>query len=223
MIRTTLALAIPLGVIALTTVGRAAPPEPTSARGSVELGVRVGYGFPFGHFGRLNDSTTDTPLRDVVRGQVPVWFDAGYRTARRLYVGLFVQYGVGLIDESHSACGVAGVTCTVGDFRLGGIFMYDLSSDRLLNPWLGVGLGYEWLTQSAHSADHQPVSATASGPQASVHAGAEFRVGRQAGIGPFLSCSVGQYRRFDGVSPIEDASFHEWVLAGVRGTLDLGL
>ncbi len=68
---------------------------PASNRGAIQLGLRVGYGAPFGKSGATPNGMADNDLSFLVKGQVPVAVDAGYLINPNVYVGLLFQYGFG--------------------------------------------------------------------------------------------------------------------------------
>lgn len=87
-----------------------------------------------------------------------------------------------------------------------------------VDPWLGVGLGYESL-----SLDLDGTDLTMRGVEWLVQAGIDFHPTPSFGIGPYAGFSVGRYTSIDsdvGDGEIGDKELHEWITAGVRGVFD---
>ena len=130
-----------------------------SADAKFELGLRTGYGVPFGkvYDGEGNDSGDD--LSEGVAGQIPLWVDAGARIGGKLFVGGYAVYGLGILsdefsndcdDADQAADAVGGsVSCSASDVRLGAQVQYHFGeAGASIDPWVGGGLGYEWLSIS---------------------------------------------------------------------------
>jgi hypothetical protein len=66
-------------------------PVPTSH--AIQLGLRSGYGVPFGKTGRTVTDQADSDLSAAIKGQIPIGLDVGYLAAPNFYVGLTLQYG----------------------------------------------------------------------------------------------------------------------------------
>ncbi len=202
--------------------------RPRTTTGALELALRAGYGIPFGHTGKTATDTTNDKLSDSIKGEIPLWLDAGYRFSPQLYVGLSFQYAFGFVP-SNSEC-TQGVSCSVSDLRLGANVLYHLTPDQPADVWVGLGVGYEWLELSASGAGIS-VSGSGSGFEfANLQAGVDIATTPSFALGPFASFSLGQYRSFSlsgaGRSmdqDITDKSLHEWLLFGVRGVSDAPL
>jgi len=191
----------------------------TAAAEGLELGARLGYGIPMG------DAAKDSKLSDGVASQIPLWIDAGYRIDESLFAGVYFSYGlVQLNKDVKDACDAASVDCSASDIRFGVQGQYHLSPGESLDPWLGLGIGYEMA--KTKSGDN---TATTSGFEfLNLQGGADFAVSEGVGIGPFLSFSLGQYSKAKVETPagsvdgdIEDKGMHEWLVIGVRGSFQL--
>ena len=192
----------------------------------VDLGVRLGYGIPLG------EAAENADLNDLVTGQVPIWIDAGYRITPNWVVGLYFQYGFAFLADNVCP---SGTDCSAHAIRVGLQGQYRFMPREKVNPWLGLGIGYEWLGGSVSipsPVGSVDVSLDAHGFEfVNFQGGADFQVGDGIGIGPFLSFSLGEYSRgsFDVTGPatasgsddIENQALHEWLTLGVRGAFDL--
>ncbi len=199
--------------------------------GKIHLGVRLGYGIPLGKVNGdvtvLGTTVEGAKLSDVYSGMIPIWLDLGYFVTPNIMVGLYGHYGIGLIKDSGGA-GEEGcpesADCSGSVVRIGLQGQYHLSRGESLDPWFGLGIGYEWASQSV-SAGGVDVSQTVKGLEfLNLQAGADFKVANNVGIGPFASFSLGQYSSFSGESPLGDTegdfdekAMHEWLVLGVHG------
>jgi hypothetical protein len=213
----------------------------SSARaGGFELGARVGYGIPLGE----TDDGYD--LSDGIAGMIPLQLDVGYRVTSALSLGGYLMYGFGFAgDDISRSCdevddfpGVSA-SCYTHDVRLGIQALYHFSPKKNLDPWLGVGLGYEWLTlgfELSGGGEEVDMSVTGKGFEfINLQGGLDFTLTPGFALGPFLSFSVGQYSSSSsscsgslcegsdsGDGDIDDKALHHWLLLGIRGTFVIG-
>jgi Autotransporter beta-domain len=206
-----------------------------------ELGARVGYGIPLGEAVEASD------LSDSVKGLIPLQLDLGYRVTPALSIGGYLMYGIGFLgDQVSDVCdsrddvpGVS-VTCSARDVRVGLQAHYHFAPRKKLDPWLGAGIGYEWLsfgTETSGGGQQVDVSSTGKGFELiNLQGGLDFRPAPGLGLGPFLSFSVGQYSStsascsgnacgdfaLEGDGDIDDKGFHQWLMLGIRGTFVIG-
>ncbi|HEV8247905.1 MAG TPA: hypothetical protein VGP93_19155 [Polyangiaceae bacterium] len=223
-----------LGMLALTlTLGVARKGVAQEETTGFELGFRVAYGIPLGKLENGTGTASDSQLNDGISGQIPLWLDLGYRATPELMIGGYFSYGFGLIGSEFSDNCDHIDSCTVRDLRLGADLQYHLQPQESVDPWLGAGFGYEWLTFS-FSDSGTDLSATVRGWEfVSFQAGFDFPSGPTGGIGPFVAFSLGQYDRTsvacdgscnglsDDSQEIDDKALHQWLFLGVRGTFVL--
>lgn len=218
----------------------AAEPAPAAAPTSVTtdgnaptgkfvIGARLGYGIAMG------DAQKDAKMSDGISGQVPIWLDLGYMVTPNIMVGLYGQYGFGILGSQLSdACDANGLSCSAHVLRFGVQGQYHLSPAEKLDPWFGVGLGYEMGTMSMSGTvlgNKIDGSATYKGFEfLNLQGGADYKLSPAFGIGPFLSFSLGQYSSTStsgstgGAATsgdISDKTMHEWLTFGVRGSFTL--
>jgi hypothetical protein len=206
------------------------------------MGARLGYGLPFG-----NASAGDGhEVKQLIVGQVPFWLDAGARINQRFFVGAYFHYGFGIesstvsdlckADKADAAAADVDVSCNVHETRLGAEFLYHILPMQDLDPWVGIGFGYEWLGLS-ETADSGEASATqtigAHGFEfINLQLGLDFSVSENVGLGPFVAFSLAEYRKgtlscsgdcsADSISgDIGGKALHEWLLFGARVTFQL--
>jgi hypothetical protein len=196
----------------------------------VEIGFRTGYAVPFG------DAVPMGKTSDLVQGFAPIWLDVGYRLPH-VYVGAFFQYGLAFVADGALGCASSAVTCSGSDVMTGVDLQLHALPDGRFDPWLGLGVGYEWVDISQSS------SAGVSGSAATgwirgwqllnVQLGLDYKdpaVTPGLALGPFLMRRFGQYTNSgsegtplsDAVS-IQNPTLHEWLTLGVRGAYDIPL
>jgi hypothetical protein len=195
----------------------------------LEVAVGVGYGIPFGGFGETTVFNTTMSLDYWITGEVPASLDLGYRINRRFVVGLFGQFGVGFVNESHTIPCDEGVTCSASVSIIGGGLIWNVLPGAFAAPWVGLGAGTEWstITQSGRI----QTSATNRGPvYAVLRGGADFMVAHGLRVGPFFSLSVGRYETetlggevaTNAQPTFTVTQLHEWLVFGARGSYDIG-
>ena len=197
----------------------------------LELGVRTGYAFSAGETGAVPNGT-DANLGDYVSGQWPFWLDVGYRFDPNLYLGAFVQYGFGVVnDDARTQCRMANTDCSASDTRLGIMGRYRFAPIWKLAPWAGLGIGYEWGSYSYHlstAITNLDVGSSWSGWEfANLQAGADYRLAPQFSIAPFISVSIDQFQSTTTTTAVGNTtnpntqdlakkSIHEWIMIGAR-------
>ena len=220
-----LAMGILRGGVTAFAAGPEEPRQEALDRGAFEVGVRVGFGLPAGKVGGLGYGP-DPDLSHVTPGIVPLIIDVGYRVDRSFYLGLSLQYAFGFVNtEQNAFCENSGVSCSVGDLRIGLNFHYHLALGLPVDPWVGFGVGYEWLLASTTGPGYTD-SQTASGFElANFQLGVDIAGQPKFALGPFVSVSFGDY---GGISQSDGPSgtfgrieIHSWILLGVRGVYDV--
>lgn len=204
-------------------------PAAASAEGSVatsdgagdekkfQLALRLGYALPLG------DVSDGSKLSDGTSGQLPIWIDAGYLVTPNILVGVYGQYGIVFVKDCPS-----GASCSGHDIRLGVQGQYHISPQQSVDPWFGLGFGYE-IFGASQSANGQSADLTVKGFEfLNLQGGADFRVGSAFSIGPFVALSLGKYSTAKVTSPfgdvdgdIEKTAMHEWLTLGLKGTLGI--
>jgi len=212
-----------------TSIAASPPPDGFSAA------LRAGYAVPMGQFATMN--TGASPLSAEFSGQIPFWFDLGYRFAERFFVGAYLQIGYPFLVKSGNGlaareCHVSGITSCSGNASVhGGIeFLVKPWPDWVLAPWVGVGAGYE---STGYTLSDNSGSGTISyrgWEPLNLQLGADYRLTQALAIGPYSSLSIGRYNNVDISSgnqsfaniTIASQQTHEWLQFGVRITVDSG-
>jgi hypothetical protein len=174
------------------------PPE---FRPGFEGGLRLGLGLPVGKAGQGADGV-ERDLSDLTEWRAPFWVDIAYRVSKVSSYGVYAQFGVGKTGD-----GCQG-NCDWSDIRVGAQGQWRLNPDGSVDPWLGLGLGYEWLSYQTltlidvgiidEETGNQTLIANRTteligGPELMLQGGLEFRVEDSLVIGPFVTASLGQY------------------------------
>ena len=206
-----------LVVVGAARSARAAEGEP--AEHGLEIAFRTGVLVPVGN------SAEGSKLSDGFGVQFPLWIDVGYRWDK-FFVGAYGQYAFGVVGGQVD-CGPA--SCSIGAFRAGLELQMHPNGRGSVDPWLGIGFGYEWDTLHAsmfNGATYVSGSATIHGWDiARVGAGVDFALTRGLRIGPFVEATVSEFVKagvsfgdYDSSSEIFHKSVHSWISVGVKIT-----
>jgi len=196
-------------LVAVAAVAVLAIPAVSNAQ--LQLGARIGYGFAAG------EAEAGFNQSDFVSSQIPFQLDLNYKFTKNLSLGGYFSYAYGMVGgTTKDLCDATGADCSASGMRAGIQLAYDFSPGASMDPWVGLGFGYEWATLSVEGND-----VDVSGFEyASLQVGADWTVSKGFGLGPFLSWSFGQYDTVDdgtGAVDIQDKGTHQLIQIGVRG------
>jgi hypothetical protein len=230
---------------ALVTAASPSRAEEPSASASQQprfhLGLRTGFGVPVGKYADVRNAgfvdTDVNALSDDIHGAIPLWLDAGYRLSPHLMLGGYFMFGVVLPKVAPAAAPLSGgcpdgVDCFATGVRFGVQAQYAFSPGGFVNPWMGIGLGYEWITTRLEGelfSNRIEATSSYSGPELlHVQGGVDFVLTPNLAAGPFAALSGTRYMtcttELSGEEvdcEIEDGAWHGWLVVGVRGTLGL--
>jgi hypothetical protein len=224
-----------LGMVGAGLLGSATAHAADSSLTGLEVGLRTGYAVPFGDVYGAANGASSLSLGDQTNGVLPIWIDAGYRFSPNIFLGAFFQYGFAFINTSKAffnGCSGNGVSCSGSDVMVGVDLHYHLLPEQTIDPWGGIGVGYEIGSLSQSPQGGASSGASYNGFQFfNLQAGADWRgITPNLGIGPFVMFSLGQYSNcsysgalasFPGNCTIQNGSLHEWLTFGVRGAYDI--
>jgi hypothetical protein len=229
--------------VAAETDGTTAPTTAEAASAfspGFEGGLRLGIGVPVGKAGKGSDGV-ERDLSDLAEWRTPIWVDVAYRVSEVASYGGYVQFGFGKTGDSCEG------SCDWSDIHLGAQGQWRLNPQGSVDPWLGLGLGYEWLSYETLGlidvgtdavTGEQTLIANRTteligGPELTLQAGLEFRVEDSLVLGPFVTAALGQYLgdsfkcdatidaaqggACPGGSQVEGSGFHSWIGLGVAG------
>ena len=177
------------------------------------LGVRAGYAMPAG------EVSAGISLGDVMAGLVPVQLDAAWHFDARWRLGMYFQYGFARIAGDFCP---ARASCRGSQLRQGVQATYALAAGSPV-PWIGVGLGAEWLWLTVSADGARSTLRLVGFEMAQLQAGLDWRSSSGISVGPFASLSLGQYQKILGGSTVSNVAtaLHGWLQLGVKGTFDL--
>jgi len=175
------------------------------------MAVRTGAAIPFGKM------YADHELSDYSSVQVPFVVDIGGKPIPELFIGGYIGIAVGGSAEKKVDL---GGTRDSGYLRFGwragveGQYHFIPGGD--INPWVGYGFG--WEAVGLGTIQGSPWAAVLAGYEfAHLMGGADFRLTRIVGVGPFVDVSFGRYTDSDR-NELDDADHatHGWAIFGVR-------
>jgi hypothetical protein len=191
---------------------------PGPSRG-LSLGARVGAGIPMG------DYQTGKSLSDVYAATVPFALDAGYLYSPKLYVGAYYSIAPAFLGgTTRNNADDGNVT------RLGLNVHYHLMPQKTLDPWVGLGMGYERAAIASTPYGlglHQNRSLNAF-EVLNLQVGADYKVTPGFGVGPVVTATLADYLCGDYVlsdkTRIETTKdgWHGWLMLGIRGVYNFG-
>jgi hypothetical protein len=192
--------------------------EPPKAHTGFQLSLRPGVAIPFGEIARELD------MSDLTTAQFsPLIVSVGGKIIPEVYLGGYFgwQFGgpAGNLKELCDRVDDGG--CLTGSLRFGVEAQVSLLPAQFINPWVGYGFGFETLG-IAESSNGNTDSQWYSGLEfARLSAGADVRINRIFGVGPYADFAVG---RFTHVSiddngrdiPSDNRKNHGWITIGAR-------
>jgi hypothetical protein len=175
-----------------------------------------------------------------VSGGAPLVFDVGARIAKYVYVGGFFQYTF-LTESCYVPTDYRGATasCSGHDMRGGVDVQVHIRPRQSVDPWVGLGIGHEWLSTSAvesYAGSSSTYSVQFDGWNfADLMAGVDFRSSNGLAFGPYLEFSSGSFGSYNASVKGADAnsstsstsgdipsqSAHQWFTLGARGTFEM--
>jgi hypothetical protein len=208
-------------------------PVDPAHRSGFTSGLRLGVGIPVGKAGE--DATgAERDLGDLTPWSAPVWVDVGYAFSGRMTLGAYGQVAVGGTGDACQG------DCDWSSIRVGAQAELRLAPGAAVDPWIGVGLGWEWLSfrtlLAIPAVDADGAATTArlraterfAGPELSLQLGLDFQVEDALRIGPYIVASAGPYVKDSYTcdpdnpfcpsdSTVDGGAFHSWLGLGLRG------
>jgi hypothetical protein len=227
MTRGTRLKVVSLFIFAGNSAALARAQDETGFEASVRGGYAIALGKATGPGGDLNDA---------VAGQVPLILDVGVRVLPNMFIGVFGQYGFGILGGqlSESCDQSSEVSCDATDVRVGLEGHYHFQPGEQLDPWIGFGLGYEWLTLSVEGGGLALTTRLSGFEYFNLQGGLDIVLAPHFRVGPFLGISLDEYASQSvecsgpsdfqcqaGVAQsgsVPSKALHEWLMFGVRAT-----
>lgn len=183
----------------------------------LEAAFRSGVQIPAG------DVSEGSKLSDGIGIQFPLWLDLGYRFDR-WFIGAYGQYAFGL-PGSNLSCGELGVSCSLAGIRTGAEVQFHPAGRVKVDPWFGVGFGYEWQTIKLSDATASATLTIHGWELARLGGGCDFAISDTFRLGPFAEFSIDEFvqtgasAQGQSVSAsIDRKALHFWISLGVKVT-----
>lgn len=164
---------VALGMMGFLGWSAAALAQTPKARTGFQAALRTGYSIASGEVEGASGNPSDAVLH-----QWPGIVDIGFKVTPELFVGVYSGLSAGV--------GSCATTCTSYGFQLGAELQYHILPNGFVNPWVGYGLGLEFLAIA-------PVRGYSGFEFARLMGGADFRLDRVFGLGPFVDFSLTKY------------------------------
>jgi hypothetical protein len=204
------------------------PPPPPGAYAPRETGLtlsaRVGYGSPVGKISNEGDPRLD----DLIDFKVPIWLEVGYRFNPKVWGGFYVELAPMSVNSNFC---LAGRSCDAGSIRFGVDMQLHLQPRGQVDPWIGIGIGGEFVSIDAFDATVNDISTfTYDGLELPLlEGGLDLAVTPHFTLGPFVSYSFARYMGAGISTPgfvdesfdIHRRTWHGWFEVGLKGTFKL--
>ena len=193
-----------------------------AANTGFQLAVEDGPSFPLGK------AEGSANLSDLFSAEFPLVFHLGFKPIKNLGFGGYLGLALGGSGAALSSpCSDPDVKCIAVGYRLGLEAQLSLLPAGRVDPYVGLGAGVETSGVSGTRGGTTVLSVGLTGLElARVTVGADYRVSRTVGIGPFLNVAVGRYygatqdfNKSSASRDIADTALHAWLTIGVRLTL----
>jgi hypothetical protein len=194
---------------------------------TLEVGLRSGFVWFYGKI--AGDSAPEFDLNNIFSGSIPIQVEAGVRFGPHLFLGASFQYG--FVRLKHDCSG--NVSCSQNEIDLGAQAHWHFRPQGTVDPWVGVGVGYEFLSTRSDQtfSSFPPVSYTLKwrGLQlVNVQVGVELPLTDGINAAPFVQLALGQYAAEFAESGNQTGqwkdlrgAFHELFSIGVRLSFNL--
>ena len=189
-----------------------------------EAATRVAVGVPIGNAtGATTLKPNGTSLSDLVAWTVPLELELGARIGPA-FVGGYVTYAFGKAGSALEG----GTSRSASNVRCGFEVLWHLGPDRPVDPWVGLGVGYEWLNLSIGGTGGAITGSARGFEWVNLQLGIDFSLGRNFRLGPFTRSRVAQYDTgslglinsqgtdVGGTSDITSKTVHTWIDVGLR-------
>lgn len=188
------------------------------ARG-IDFYFGVGGSFAGGSYA----ADVDTPISDASAGAVTGLLGFGYRFNHHLYLGLYVEGGVGPVNTSKlfSMCESDELSCSSGLVRYGLEGRYTFNPASQLAWWAGLGIGADKFSVAAKNKESGSTQASilAEGTEVSLKGGVNFPVAKGSTADVFIGYARGSLSK---VSVDLGSSTGEVADPGSNGWLSVG-
>lgn len=183
----------------------------------ISVAARLGYGVPTGSATK-SPTGAESKMSDTVGGVIPLQVDAMYALGFGLRIGLYGGYGV-LTGVKAPPGGDASGSQT----RLGAQAHFTLPLP-VVKPWVGAGIGYEWLSTKSTVGGVSAESTIKGLEMLNLQAGLQLSLLPILSLGPYVQYQMGKYSTVKSASasidiPDGQKATHGWIQGGLRAEL----
>ena len=191
--------------------------EAPKAHTGFQMSLRAGAAIPIGDISRNLEMTDFTTTQFA-----PLIVSVGGKIIPELYLGGYFGYQLGgPAGTLQNLCDRTDGGCLTGSLRFGIEAQAHILPSGFVNPWVGYGFGFESLGSAESNNDEVKSQGFGGLEFARISAGADVRINRIFGVGPFVDFALGRYTR----SSTDDTSrdidsdnrtTHGWITVGAR-------
>ena len=205
-------------LVGLAAASPALASEPPQAARGFQADLRLGYARPMGGL----QAPAALRLTNLFDSEQPLTLDAGWRFGDNWFLGAYGTIAGGKSGSTfEDLCAVSN--CRAMSYRFGAELLVFILPDQRVDPWLGVGVGYD-LSSLAIGRPQGSISVGARGFELPrLQAGVDYRFSKYLGFGPYLDFAVGEYTdstvktdHYSSDRPIDDGDWHGWFSVGLR-------
>ncbi len=203
-----------------TTSADAASARAARFRPGFHLDFQVAFALPGGQV------EANTPMALFITGVIGGGVGVGYRFTPNLIVAL--DLGAGYVLSKNCE---AGFSCSGFQLQGGPQAQWRFLPFNALVPWVGLGFGYEYLSESRGQASLGNTTAWRGFKLLDFRAGVDFLTARTY-AGPFVGLSMGRYSTrsvsteglpggdLDDTESIDDPAIHRFLSFGLHGMFE---
>lgn len=184
----------------------------------LEVALRGGVASPSGM------AIDGVPMRDLFGEQLTLGLDVGLRATPHVYMGLFVEGGLGAGGDFVDSTCTSRSDCGSASGRIGAALHYHFAPYGPVDPWIGYGVALAGATVSGQDSLGSYERTLSGVEYAKLMAGVDLRLGGTATLGFYGEWTTGTFSqiedRADGVvvdsGGVGPAVTHSWFTMGPR-------
>ncbi|HVP66323.1 MAG TPA: hypothetical protein VMT17_03570 [Anaeromyxobacteraceae bacterium] len=190
-----------------------APPE-LEGLSRWQFAVALAADFPLGSLSR------DMSLSTAVTPQIAVELEAAYRIVAPVEVGAYLRIAGGSSQTAlNQYCTFFAGWCDTLDLGAGLFGRYSFRPRAVVNPWVSLGFGVEWLDVSN---DGSVVAFDFTGWELALSGGVDWRLGQALGIGLYVQGRLAEFLAFSAVIPSPSPVPPIWGGPALHGWFEVG-
>ena len=210
-------------LLAVLSPGEARAEAKPEERTAFLMSAAAGVGLPLG------EAYAGKPLADWLSVAFPLTFELGTRILGRYELAVTGTYSLGVARSTGaSGCYNASNGCSASVGQVGLAFLWHPLGLTAVDPYLGVGVGYEWLEIRATVQGKNFDQSFGGWNVTMLQGGVDFSLGGAFTVGPYVQASLGEYLTSSytvptqgggvqsGSSSVANPAVHFWLAVGVR-------